>query len=86
MTEINIVIDGEVATKIHRYAILTSMVSDFLNHGSIKNRKESFIAMHAAKEAMDIAKDLCIDLDAPKWLSGMDDMYYNFVSRRKRNG
>jgi len=53
-----------------------------LKHGSIKNHKESFIAMNAAKEAMDIAKDLCIDLDAPKWLSGMDDMYYEFIATK----
>lgn len=83
MTEINIVIDGEVATKIHKYAFLTSIVSDYLSHGSIENHKESFIAMNAAKEAMDIAKDLCIDLDAPAWLAGMEDMYYDFVAVNK---
>lgn len=82
MTEINIVIDGEAATKIHKYAFLTSIVSDYLQHGSIENHKESFIAMNAAKEAMDIAKDLCIDLDAPEWLSGMDDMYYEFIATK----
>lgn len=83
MTEINIVIDGEVAKKIHKYAFLTSIVSDYLSHGSIENHKESFIAMNAAKEAMDIAKDLCIDLDAPTWLAGMEDMYYDFVAVNK---
>jgi hypothetical protein len=82
MTEINIVIDGEAATKIHKYAFLTSIVSDYLKHGSIENHKESFIAMNAAKEAMDIAKDLCIDLNAPEWLSGMDDMYYDFIATK----
>jgi hypothetical protein len=82
MTEINIVIDGEAATKIHKYAFLTSIVSDYLQHGSIENHKESFIAMNAAKEAMDIAKDLCIDLNAPEWLSGMDDMYHEFIATK----
>ena len=80
MTNINIMMDGEFADKIHRYAFLTSIVaSKFEKLQSVTTKKEkddvTASLLIAARDAMDVARDLCIDPSAPKWLAGADEMY-----------
>ena len=80
MTNINIMMDGEFADKIHRYAFLTSVVAaqfEELSSVTTKKEKDDVTAklLIAARDAMDVARDLCIDPSAPTWLVGADEMY-----------
>jgi|TARA_R100000479_G_scaffold77780_1_gene37706 hypothetical protein len=80
MTNINIMMDGEFADKIHRYAFLTSIVaSKFEELRSVTTQKEkddvTASLLISANKAMDVARDLCIDPSAPTWLVGADEMY-----------
>ena len=80
MTNINIMMDGEFADKIHRYAFLTSIVAskfDELNSATTRKEKDDVMVklLVAANSAMDVARDLCIDPSAPTWLAGADEMY-----------
>ena len=80
MTNINIMMDGEFADKIHRYAFLTSIVaSKFEKLQSVTTKKEkddvTASLLIAARDTMDVARDLCIDPSAPTWLVGADEMY-----------
>ncbi len=80
MTNINIMMDGEFADKIHRYAFLTSIVATkFEELQSVTTTKEkddvTASLLVAANKAMNVARDLCIDPSAPTWLVGADEMY-----------
>jgi len=80
MTNINIMMDGEFADKIHRYAFLTSVVAstfEELNSATTKEERDEIVPklLVGAHKAMDVARDLCIDPSAPKWLVGADEMY-----------
>ena len=80
MTNINIMMDGEFADKIHRYAFLTSIVAtkyEELASATTEEKRDDITAklLIAANNAMDVARDLCIDPSAPTWLVGADEMY-----------
>lgn len=80
MTNINIMMDGEFADKIHRYAFLTSVVAtqfEELQSATTKKEKDEVTSklLIAANNAMNVARDLCIDPSAPTWLVGADEMY-----------
>ena len=80
MTNINIMMDGGFADKIHRYAFLTSIVATkFEELQSVTTTKEkddvTASLLVAANKAMNVARDLCIDPSAPTWLVGADEMY-----------
>ena len=80
MTNINLMMDGEFADKIHRYAFLTSIVAtkyEELSSATTEKERDNVTAklLIAARDAMDVARDLCIDPSAPTWLVGADEMY-----------
>ena len=80
MTNINIMMDGEFADKIHRYAFLTSIVAstyEELNSATTEKERDDIVPklLVEAHNAMNVARDLCIDPSAPKWLVGADEMY-----------
>ena len=85
MTNINIMMDGEFADKIHRYAFLTSVVAaqfEELSSVTTKKEKDDVTAklLIAANNAMNVARDLCIDPSAPTWLVGADEMYQEMTN------